>query len=103
MAKACFAKGAWRQTSIVAPSVSLILIAAGAILVWGVTYDAEGVNLDAIGVILIVIGLIGALVWLILWDQWGVLRHPREYGSQRRTTVVEEDVEAGPPTTLPPR
>ena len=42
--------------------VSLILIAAGAILAWGVTDEPSGLNLDAIGVILIVIGIIGFIL-----------------------------------------
>jgi hypothetical protein len=90
-----------RQTGIVTPSASLTLIALGAILIWGVTYEAEGVDLDAIGVILIVVGLVGAVVWLTLWDHWATVRYPG--GPPRRTTVVEEDVEGSPPTLLPPR
>ncbi|MDX6423092.1 MAG: hypothetical protein QOI67_563, partial [Gaiellaceae bacterium] len=32
--------------------VSLLLIAAGAILLWGVTGEVAGIDIDAIGVIL---------------------------------------------------
>jgi hypothetical protein len=67
--------------------VSLILIAAGAILTWGVNATANGVNLDTIGVILMVVGGIGALLSLAFWSSfWG----PGYYTSRRRTTVVDD-------------
>ena len=93
--------------------VSMILIAIGAILVWGIERDAEGINVDAIGVILMVIGLIGFLLSLIFWSEWSpVYRGRRRYVEQRgatyadpyaprRTTYVEEDV-GGPPPGAPP-
>ena len=69
--------------------VSLLLIAAGAILLWGVTGEVAGIDIDAIGVILMVVGLIGGLLSLIFWSSWG--------GSggvaRRRATYVDE----GPP------
>ena len=70
---------------------SLFLIAAGAILKWGVTGSVAGVNLDAIGWILMVVGIIGLVLSMIFWSSWGGL------GGTRRRTVVEE----GPPTTPP--
>ena len=67
--------------------VSLILIAAGAILEWGVSATASGVNLDAIGWILIAVGAVGALLSLMFWSSfWG----PGYYSSRRRTTVVDD-------------
>jgi len=39
--------------------VSLILIAAGAILTWAVDVTVSGVNVQAVGVILLVVGIIG--------------------------------------------
>jgi uncharacterized membrane protein len=96
--------------------VSLVLIAVGAILVWGVTKDAEGINVDAVGVILMVVGLIGFLISLLFWDRWGwgaytrrrtvvdgaPVTRTRYVEPAQRTTVVEEDVEAGPPAPPPP-
>ena len=52
-------------------AVSLLLIAGGAILVWGVDKAVAGLNLDAIGVILIVIGIIGLVLSMIFWSSWG--------------------------------
>ncbi len=69
--------------------VSLLLIAAGAILLWGVTGEVAGIDIDAIGVILMVVGLIGGILSLIFWSSWG---GPASV-SQRRTTYVDE----GPP------
>ena len=43
---------------------SLALIAAGAILVWGVTAEVAGIDVDAIGVILMVVGIVGLLISL---------------------------------------
>ena len=95
--------------------VSLILIAVGAILTWGVTNEPSGLDLDAIGVILMVIGLAGLLLTLILWQSWwgpghwrrtayvdGGTARPWYYGSSwgRRRTYVED--EAPPPGPPPP-
>lgn len=66
--------------------VSFILIAAGAILRWGVTANAEGVNLDTIGLILLVVGVVGLVLSMLFWTTWG------SYGVSRRREVVD----AGP-------
>ena len=42
--------------------VSLLLIAVGAILIWGLQSDVAGISEDAIGVILIVIGALGLIL-----------------------------------------
>jgi hypothetical protein len=68
--------------------VSLLLIAAGAILVWGVNATVAGLDVDAIGVILMVVGLVGLVLSLIFWSSWGGFG-----GARRRSTYVEE----GPP------
>jgi len=67
--------------------VSLFLIAAGAILVWGVNATVAGLDVNAIGVILMVVGIIGLILSIIFWSSWVCL-----CGS-RRATYVEE----GPP------
>jgi hypothetical protein len=69
---------------------SLFLIAAGAILVWGVTGELAGVDVDAIGVILMVVGIIGLVLSMIFWSSWGGF-------AGRRRTYVEEGPPAGPP------
>jgi hypothetical protein len=99
-------------------AVSLILVAAGAILAWGITDEPEGLNLDAIGVILIVIGIVGFVLSLLLWRTWwgpgyftrstyveGGPARPWYYGGWggRRATYVEEDEPppGGPPPPPP--
>jgi hypothetical protein len=66
--------------------VSLLLIAAGAILVWGVTGEVANLDVDAIGVILMVVGLAGLVLSLLFWSSWG---GPGYFG-RRRETIVEE-------------
>jgi len=67
--------------------VSLLLIAVGAILIWGLQSDIAGISEDAIGVILIVIGAVGLILSMMFWSSWGGM------GGRRRSTYVEE----GPP------
>ena len=50
--------------------VSIILIAAGAILTWAVNASVSGLELQTIGVILMVVGAIGLLMSMIFWSSW---------------------------------
>ncbi|HEV8249242.1 MAG TPA: DUF6458 family protein [Gaiellaceae bacterium] len=65
--------------------LSLILIAAGAILVWAVEAQVSGVDLTAVGWILLIVGAVGALLSLIFWSSWG------GYGTHRRETVYRDE------------
>jgi hypothetical protein len=67
--------------------VSLILIAAGAILAWAVTASVSGLNIHTVGVILLVVGIVGLVLSLIFWSSWG------GFGGRRTTTIVDD----GPP------
>jgi hypothetical protein len=69
-------------------SVSLVFIAAGAILKWAVTATASGVNLATVGVVLMIVGAAGLLLSLIFWSSWG------GFGARgaTATTVVRDDV-----------
>jgi hypothetical protein len=73
----------------VGTGVSILLIAVGAILIWGVTGEVSGVDIDAVGVILLVVGAIGLVLSMIFWSSWG----GPGYWSSRRRTYVDE----GPP------
>jgi hypothetical protein len=73
-------------------SVSLVFIAAGAILKWAVTASASGINLNTVGVVLMVVGAVGLVLSLIFWSSWG------GFGSRAGTTTVVR--EEAPPTTL---
>jgi hypothetical protein len=61
-------------------SVSLLLIAAGLILLVATT-------LNAIGWILLIVGAIGIVLSLVFWSAWGGFGGAR---GARRTTVIEE-------------
>ena len=70
--------------------VSLLLIAAGAILTWAVNATVSGLNIHTVGVILMVVGLVGLVLSLVFWSSWG-----GPAGARRRTTTYVED--APPP------
>ena len=52
-------------------TVSLLLAAAGAILIWAVDASTSGFNIHTAGVILLVIGIVGFVVSLVFWSSWG--------------------------------
>jgi hypothetical protein len=62
--------------------LSLILIAAGAILKWAVTATTAGINLNTVGVVLMVVGAVGLLLSLAFWSSWG------GFGTRSATTTV---------------
>jgi hypothetical protein len=73
---------------------SLVLFAIGAILTWGVTFQAQGVDLEAIGVILMVVGAIGGLIsmaFLYSWSPWPYRRTVVDRGHSHGD-VVEDHV-----------
>jgi hypothetical protein len=97
--------------------VSLLIIAVGAILTWGVNDTSSSVNLSVIGVVLMCVGLVGFILTLFFWESFwgpGYFRRTRysagagtgyDYGPapwRRRGYVVEEDAPAGPPAAPPP-
>ena len=97
--------------------VSILLIAVGAILVWGVSAEAEGLNVDAIGVVLMVVGVLGFVLSMMFWNSWfgrgarGGERRRDVYVEDRaevrrpvadRRVVVEEEEVGGPPPAGPP-
>jgi hypothetical protein len=61
-------------------SVSLILVAVGAVLLVATSFSA-------IGWILLVVGAIGILLSLVFWSAWGGFGGA---AGGRRTTVIEE-------------
>ena len=65
--------------------VSLILIAAGAILTFAINATVSGVEIDTIGWILMAVGAVGALLSLAFWSSWGGFG-----GGARRRTYVDE-------------
>jgi hypothetical protein len=54
--------------------LSLVLIAAGLILVVGVDYTLAQIDLTAIGFVLIGVGLLGMLLSVLVIESWALLR-----------------------------
>jgi len=71
-------------------SVSLILIAVGAILTWAVTATTNGIDLNVVGVILMIVGAAGLILSMIFWSSWGGFGGPAT--TANRTTVVSDRV-----------
>jgi hypothetical protein len=73
-------------------SFSLILAAAGAVLIWAVNTTSPGFNIHVAGVILLVVGIIGFLVSLAFWSSWGGVggeRERRRDDGGSSTTIIE--------------
>jgi hypothetical protein len=72
-------------------ALSVLLIAAGAILTFAWEREADGINLDAVGVILMVVGAIGLLASLIRGSMLGFRSTRERRVSRDGRTVVERD------------
>ena len=72
-------------------AMSIIIIAAGAILRFAVSVTTTGFNLHTIGVILIVMGAIGLVLSIMHWSSWGGLGG----GGYRRSRRVVNDGTGG--------
>lgn len=97
---------------------SLLIIAVGAILTWGVHDRSSSINLDVVGIVLMVVGAIGFLLTMFFWESWwgpgyfrrtayaqpGAYPARRYYAPWRRGQYVVEDEEVppGPPPAGPP-
>jgi hypothetical protein len=71
-------------------SLSLLLAAAGAILIWAVNTTSSGFNIHTAGVILLVVGIIGFVISLVFWSTWGGFgggERPRERDGNNTTVV----------------
>jgi hypothetical protein len=69
---------------------SLIVAAAGAILIWAVHTTSSSFDYHTAGVILLVVGCIGFAVSLAFWSSWGGWYHriPPPPPDQGNTTTV---------------
>jgi hypothetical protein len=61
--------------------VSLLLIAAGAILAFAVNAEVSGVDIHTIGWILLIVGIVGGVLSMIFWSSWA---GPGYWSSRRR-------------------
>ena len=67
-------------------AVSLLMIAAGAIMAWAVTANATGFSVHTVGIILMVVGAVGLVLSIVFWLSWGGFSGAT---SRRSTTVTE--------------
>lgn len=72
--------------------VSMLLIAAGAIMRFAVTAHGNGFNVGTAGMVLMVVGIIGAVLSIAYWASWGGFnrsgRRPAVAGTTE--TIVRE-------------
>ena len=66
--------------------VSLLLVAAGAILAFAVNAEVSGVDVHAVGWILLIVGIVGAVLSMIFWSSWA----GPGYWSRRRGAYADE-------------
>jgi hypothetical protein len=69
-------------------TVSLLVAAAGAILIWAVDTTASGFSIHTAGVILLVVGIIGFVVSLAFWSTWGGFGAPHSTQGRDTTTII---------------
>ena len=67
--------------------LSLVLVAAGAILTWAVNATVSGLDINTVGVILMIVGAVGFVLSLVFWSTWGGFGNA---AAGPRTTVIEE-------------
>ena len=70
--------------------VSILLIAAGAILAFAVHTNLSGVDVNTVGWILLIVGIVGAVLSMIFWSTWA----GPGYWSRRRGPGYADE---GPP------
>jgi hypothetical protein len=72
-------------------SLSILLVAVGAVLTWAVSVEVSGVDITAVGVILMIVGIIGLLLSLVFWSSWGGFGARDAAAGGQNTTIVERD------------
>ena len=72
--------------------VSMLMIAAGAIMRFAVTVEGNGFNIGTAGMVLMVVGVVGAVLSVAYWASWGGFMRPRQGSTVVGTTetVVRE-------------
>ena len=76
-------------------ALSLLLIAAGAILTWAVTDNSTGFDLHTIGIILLVVGAVGLVASLVSGTFIGFRTTKESHVSSDGRTVVESERVSG--------
>lgn len=76
-------------------ALSLLLVAAGAIMRFAVTVQGHGFNVHTTGLILMAVGGVGVLLSLVFWSRWGggFSRRPAAVASTPASVEGERPVE----------
>jgi len=72
-------------------SLSILLIAIGAILAWAVDAEVSGIDIYVAGIILVIVGSIGLVVSLVFWSSWGGFGNRDAAAGGQNKTIVERD------------
>jgi hypothetical protein len=72
-------------------SLSVLMIAVGAILTWAVNAEVSGIDIQVAGVILMIVGAIGLIASLVFWSSWGGFNRDAAAAGGQNTTIVERD------------
>jgi Domain of unknown function (DUF6458) len=74
-------------------SLSILLLAVGAVLTWAVSADVSGLDINAVGVILMIVGALGLVVSLVFWSSWGGFggREAGAGGGGTQTNIIKDD------------
>ena len=75
-------------------AMSIVMIAAGAILRFAVSVTTTGFNLHSIGLILMILGALSLLLSIMFWSTWGGF-NARAGGGYRRQRRVTQDGAGG--------
>jgi hypothetical protein len=70
-------------------SLSILLIAVGAVLAWAVDAEVSGIDIQVAGIILVIVGAIGLVLSLVFWSSWGGFGNRDSADGGQNTTVVE--------------
>jgi uncharacterized protein DUF6458 len=72
-------------------ALSILLIAAGAIMAWAVKDTSSGFDIHMIGIILLVVGIVGLIVSLARGSWLGFTSRRESHVSNDGRTVVESE------------
>ena len=76
-------------------ALSILLIAAGAIMAWAVTDNVTGFDIHTIGIILLVVGIVGLIASLARGSFMGFTSTRERHVSTDGRTVVESERTSG--------
>jgi Domain of unknown function (DUF6458) len=76
-------------------ALSILLIAAGAILTWAVEDNSTGFDLHTIGIILLIVGIVGLVASLARGSMMGFRSTRESHVSGDGRTVVESERTTG--------